>query len=103
MSSGIVSTASLLGSAVVTGPKPSRTTEAAQQFESLLLAEMLKSAHESASNLGGSDLEGEDDDSEASTMLDVADQQFAQMLAKNGGIGLTRLITKGLEAGPSVP
>jgi Rod binding domain-containing protein len=30
-------------------------------------------------------------------MLDVADQQFSQVLANNGGFGLAKLIVKGLQ------
>jgi Rod binding domain-containing protein len=60
--------------------------DAAKQFESLLIGQMLRSAHE------------DDDDSEKSTMLDVADQQFAQVLANSGGLGLAKMIVTGLKA-----
>jgi Rod binding domain-containing protein len=49
---------------------------------------MLRSAREAAS---------EQDDSTAETMFDVAGQQFAQMLADRGGLGLAKLITRGLK------
>ena len=91
---GTTSVPLLAGPAVVAGLKSGRTADAAQQFESLLLSEMLKTGRESAAILGG------EDDSEGSAMLEVAEQQFAQILAKNGGIGLGRLITKGLESQP---
>ena len=84
----------ILGTAAVSSPKPSKIEDAARQFESILLAQMLKSGRESASDIGG-----EESDSESSTMLEVADQQFAQMLVRQGGIGLTRLVKAGLEAG----
>lgn len=83
----------LLGG-VVAGPKPTKIEDAARQFESILLAQMLKSGRESASDIGG-----EDEDSETSTMLEVAEQQFAQMLARQGGIGLGALVKTGLERG----
>lgn len=83
----------LLGAAVGE-PKPTKIEDAARQFESILLAQMLKSGRESASDIGG-----EDEDSETSTMLEVAEQQFAQMLASQGGIGLGALIKTGLERG----
>ncbi len=65
--------------------KPKTVAEAARQFEALLLAQMLRSAREAAS--AGSE------DSTAETMFDMAGQQFAQMLAKNGGLGLAKIIT----------
>jgi Rod binding domain-containing protein len=83
---GPVTTASL---------RSGKAAEAAQQFENLLLSQMLKAGRESASILGG-----DDDDSETSAMLEVAEQQFAQVLAKNGGLGLSRVIARGLEASP---
>lgn len=86
----------LLGAAV-TGPKPSRVEDAARQFESLLLAQMLKSGREAAADIGGED----ENEAESSTMLEVAEQQFAQMLARQGGIGLARLVQAGLERGGS--
>ena len=67
--------------------QPKNTEEAARQFEALLIDQMLRSARETTS---------EEDDSEADTMFDVAGQQFAQMLADRGGLGLAKLITRGL-------
>ena len=99
MDAAIFSTASLLGPAAVTASKPNnskptRAADAAQQFEGLLLSEMMKSARESSASLE------EEGESESSTMFDVADQQFAAMLAKSGGIGLSRLVAGGLKAAP---
>lgn len=71
---------------------PARKVEsAAKQFEALMIAQMLRSARE----------ETDGQDSDASTMQDVADQQFSQVLANNGGLGLARLVVKGLQT-PSV-
>ena len=67
----------------------SKVKGAAQQFEALMIAQMLRTARE---NIG-------DKDSSSSTMLDVADQQFSQVLANNGGLGLANLIVKGLNQG----
>lgn len=67
-------------------PSPKDAPGAARQFEALLLAQMMRTTRESA----------EDDDSTAETMFDIAGQQFAQLLANNGGLGLSSLITKGL-------
>jgi Rod binding domain-containing protein len=63
-----------------------RIEGAAKQFEALMIAQMLRSAREN----------GEDADSSSSTMMDVADQQFSQVLSNNGGMGLAKLIVQGL-------
>lgn len=76
-------------------PAPKTTEEAARQFESLLIAQMLKSARES----GWKSDDSEDGDSETSTMLDLSEQQFAQMLAQKGGLNLSRMIVNGLDRG----
>lgn len=68
-------------------PKPKNATEAAQQFEAMLLAQMLRAAH--------SQEDGQDSTTE--TMWDMAAQQFSQVLAKNGGLGLAKLISGGLD------
>lgn len=70
-------------------PKPTKAAGAAEQFEALLLGQMLRSAHETS--------EGDDADSSSDTMFDVANQQFAQLLARNGGVGMAKMIVKGLD------
>jgi Rod binding domain-containing protein len=60
--------------------------DAAKQFEGLMIAQMLRTARE----------ETEDEDSTSGTMMDLADQQFSQVLSNNGGLGLASLIVKGL-------
>jgi Rod binding domain-containing protein len=67
-------------------PKPTKAKDAAQQFEALLIGQILRSIHE----------EEDDEDSAGAPMLDVASQQFSQLLARNGGMGLARMIVKGL-------
>jgi Rod binding domain-containing protein len=69
--------------------KPKNIPEAAQQFEALLLGQMLK-------DVGPQDSE----DPTAEPMWDMAAQQFAQVLSKNGGLGLAKLIAGGLERKP---
>lgn len=69
--------------------KPTNAAEAARQFEALLIAQMLRSARESMQD---------DGDTTAETMFDVAGQQFAQMLANNGGLGLAKIVTKSLDS-----
>jgi len=65
---------------------PSKVEDAAKQFEGLMIAQMLRTARE----------ETEDEDSTSGTMMDLADQQFSQVLSNNGGLGLASLIVKGL-------
>lgn len=72
-----------------TSPAPTKVEGAAKQFEALMIAQMLRTARENT----------EDGDSSSSTMLDVADQQFSQVLANNGALGLAKLIVKGLNQG----
>lgn len=83
--------------------KPANAKEAATQFEGLLIAEMLRSAHESnPGSLGGDD----DDDAQSDTLFDMAGQQFAQMLANHGGFGIAKIVTAGLsrhQAGSAKP
>ena len=71
-------------------PKPKNVAEAAQQFEALLLGQMLKDVHASE----------ESQDPTSETMWDIAAQQFAQVLSKNGGLGLAKLIASGLDRKP---
>ena len=64
---------------------PEKVRDAAQQFEALLLGQILRAARES-SGAGASDC-----------ALEYAEQQFASVMARNGGLGLASLIVKGLE------
>lgn len=69
---------------------PAKVREAAQQFEALLLGQLLSSARE-----GG--WLGSGEDSSSSCANDLADEQLATMLARKGGLGLSQLISEGLE------
>ena len=73
---------------------PAKIHDAAQQFESLLIGELLKTAHEA----GGSGWLGTDDDDAGQTGVGFAEQQFSQMLASSGGLGLAPMIEAGLKA-----
>ena len=67
--------------------------EAARQFEALLIAQLLKSVREQ----GGAGWLGWGEDPSASSAMELAEEQFAQALASQGGLGLARLIVSGLE------
>ena len=71
---------------------PARARDAAQQFEALLMGQILRTVRES-SGWGQSD-------SAADCATEFAEQQFALVLARQGGLGLAALIAAGLERDP---
>lgn len=71
--------------------KPARKLEdAAKQFESLMIAQMMKSARDTS---GGGWLSDGDETGEDSSMS-MAEQQFAQSMANSGGLGLAKMIVR---------
>lgn len=66
----------------------SRVHKAAQQFEALLIGEMMKTVREGGSGgwLGSGDETGDD------TAIGMAESQFSQAMASQGGLGLARVI-----------
>ena len=70
-----------------------KIANAASQFEALLIGQILKSAHGSGSEgwLGS----GEDDDS-SSTAISMAEEYLGQALASGGGLGIAKLVVKGI-------
>ena len=70
---------------------PARVHGAAQQFEALLLEQILQTMHESGGWLGSGS------DGAADSAMGFAEQQFASVLAKQGGLGLADMIAAGLE------
>jgi Rod binding domain-containing protein len=85
----------LAGSPTAT-PKsnPGKIENAAKQFESLLIAQILRSMHES----GSASWLGTGDDQSGESAMELAEEQFAQALSSRGGLGLSRLIVQGLKA-----
>lgn len=82
-----------------TAPPPqardaAKARDAAQQFEALLLAQILRTARESGGGLGKTEESGD-------YATDFAEQQLAQVLAQQGGLGLAALIADGLERKPA--
>jgi flagellar protein FlgJ len=65
--------------------------DAAGKFEAMLIAQMLKSARKTDS--GG--WSGESDES-ASSIMDMAEQQLADMLGAQGGLGLAQMVVSQL-------
>jgi flagellar protein FlgJ len=78
---------------IATTPKdtPEKIRDTAQQFEALLIGQMMKSMH----NADGGWL-GTGDDQSASSAMEYAEESFAQAMAKSGGLGIASLVSKGL-------
>ena len=72
---------------------PEKVRNAAQQFEALLIGQILQSAAQDG-------WLGSGGDSASSCATGFAQEQLASVMAKNGGFGLADLIAKGLEASP---
>ena len=70
---------------------PERVHDAAQQFEALLIGQMLRTVRESGGGFMG------EKDSASDCALEFAEQQFAAVMARSGGLGLATLIIQGLE------
>ena len=64
--------------------------DAAQQFEALLIGQILETARQSGGWLGSAD-------SASECATGFAEQQLAAMMARQGGLGLAKLIADGLK------
>ena len=91
--SPVPSVALLPGQLASTPDSPEKVHDAASQFEALLLGQMLRSVRESGGWLGTTD-------QTADCAMEFAEQQFAALLAQNGGLGLASLISQGLTHRP---
>ena len=68
-------------------PTPAgKLRDAAAQFESMLIAQMLKSMRESSDG----SLDG--DSGASSTYTEMAEQQFAQAMTAQGGMGIAKMV-----------
>jgi Rod binding domain-containing protein len=74
-------------------PHPKNAVQAAEQFEALLLAQMLKSSHDESAD----GWLGTGEDQAGSSMVDLAEEHLAQVMASRGGLGLAGLIAGGLK------
>ena len=72
---------------------PQKIRESATQFEALLIGQMLRTVRESGGGWMGSG-----DSGAAGIASDMAEQQFAQSMAAQGGLGLARLVMDGLQS-----
>lgn len=72
---------------------PASLHKAAVQFESVLLGQWLESAEKSFATVPGSD---DDADAGGEQMMSFGMQQFATAIATSGGLGIARLVERGL-------
>lgn len=70
---------------------PAKIRDAAQQFEAILLEQVLQGAHGDGGWLGTGE------DTSGSCASGFAEQQLAVAMARQGGFGLADLISKGLQ------
>jgi flagellar protein FlgJ len=70
---------------------PEKIREAATQFESLMIGQVLKTVHEDEGGWLGT---GEDQT--ASSAMGMADDFLAQSISKGGGLGLAKMIARQL-------
>ena len=65
--------------------------DAAGKFEALLIAQMLKSARDTDSGGWSGDI-----DQSSSSIMDMAEQQLAELLGSQGSLGLSRMVVSQL-------
>ncbi len=80
-----------VGTAAIPVDTPEKITEVVQQFESLLIEQLLRSMRTTES---GSWMGAEDKSSES--LIEYAEQEFSRVISNNGGLGLMKLLTDGL-------
>lgn len=78
-----------------TSPCPPKLEKAAQEFEGMLLADLLKFGNEEAQQGGELDLT-------SSNYEDLRNQAVATALARNGGIGIARMLVEKLHGSAQV-
>ena len=67
---------------------PEKMKDAARQFETLLIGEMLKNAREGSTN---------EEDQTTTSIKEMSEQQLAGAMAAGGGLGLAKLVVQGLQ------
>jgi len=78
--------------ASATAKSDHKLKQAASEFESILVEQMLRSAREGAEA-------GTDDDTSSdadSTMVEMGEQHLAQAIANGGGLGIARMVLAGI-------
>ena len=77
-----------------TKDSPEKIRKAAADFEGLLIAQMLKSAREAGGGMTG---DADEEDETNSTVLELGEQQLAQVLASGGGLGIAKMVIAGMK------
>lgn len=80
-----------LASEAMQGTEAQKLRAAATDFEALLLAQLFKAMRQERGWMGT----GEDEAS--ASMLEIAEEHLAAVLAAGGGLGLAALVAEGLE------
>lgn len=75
---------------------PEKIRDTAQQFEALLLGQLLEGMRGGDSGLGAAGAAGD-------ALFECAEQEFAKALAARGGLGLARMIAAGLTPQTTAP
>lgn len=70
---------------------PDKILNSAKQFESLLVAQMMKSMQDSEGGWLGTG-----DDQSSSAAMEYGQEAFAQAVSANGGLGLAKMVADGL-------
>lgn len=76
-----------------TGKETNKQAGAAQDFEALLIGQMLRSMREE-----GSGWLGTGDDDAGATAMAFGEDQLAKAITRGGGFGLSKIIAAGLDA-----
>jgi Rod binding domain-containing protein len=71
---------------------PEKVLNAAKQFESLLVAQMMKSMQDAEGGWLGAG-----DDQSSSAAMEYGQEAFAQAMSANGGLGLAKMVAQGLD------
>jgi Rod binding domain-containing protein len=85
-------TTDLTGLAAKSKDTPDKILNAAKQFESLLVAQLMKSMQD---NEGG--WLGTGDDQSSSAAMEYGQEAFAQAMSASGGLGLAQMVAAGLQ------
>ena len=75
-----------------TGKQQARLVDAAQQFEGMLLQEMLKPMQKSADPWEAED--GKSEDSSGGTMMSYGTEALATSISKAGGLGIAQQVLR---------
>ena len=71
-------------------PVDGKIARSAKQFEALMIGQILKSAQSGDEGLFGSSDQG------GNMAIEMAQEQFAQAMAARGGLGVAKIVEKGL-------